>query len=150
MSHLRSGTIATLGKAAEFRAAIVTYGLEINRAAGRRVFWQTLPAPQPAGAELGSRPSGRGFDSPQNWSCRGRSTMNRSRLEPLGVPEAGYELEEVASRNGPSSLDRWLLKQIITRLGPGSAVRATLWDEPDVAPRDGTVGVRFLDRKALW
>src|SRR5262245_64863158 len=76
--------------------------------------------------------------------------MNRSRLEPLGVPGTGYELDEVASRNGPSALDRWLLKQIITKLGPDSAVRPVLWDQPDLAPRDGTVGVRFLDRKALW
>jgi cyclopropane-fatty-acyl-phospholipid synthase len=75
--------------------------------------------------------------------------MNRSRLEPLGVPETAYGIEEARSRE-PSSLDRWLLKQITTRLGPDSAVRPTLWDEPDVAPRDGTVGVRFLDRKALW
>jgi len=76
--------------------------------------------------------------------------MNRSRLEPLGVPGADYALDDVPARHGPSAFDRWLLKQITTRLGPGSAVRASLWDEPDVAPRDGTVGVRFLDRKALW
>ena len=76
--------------------------------------------------------------------------MNRSRLEPLGVPGADYELEDVPARHGPSAFDRWLLKQITTRLGPESAVRPVLWDQPDVAPRDGTVGVRFLDRKALW
>ncbi|HET7609666.1 MAG TPA: cyclopropane-fatty-acyl-phospholipid synthase family protein [Gammaproteobacteria bacterium] len=76
--------------------------------------------------------------------------MNRSRLEPLGVPETEYDIEEAASRHGPSALDRWLLKQIVTRLGPESPVRAALWDAPDVAPRDGAVGVRILDRKALW
>ena len=76
--------------------------------------------------------------------------MNRSRLEPLGVPGTEYDIEEAASRHGPSALDRWLLKQIVTRLGPESAVRATLWDTPVVAPRDGTVSVRILDRKALW
>jgi len=76
--------------------------------------------------------------------------MDRSRLEPLGVPGADYELEDVPARHGPSAFDRWLLKQITTRLGPESAVRASLWDGPDVTPRDGTVGVRFLDRKALW
>ena len=76
--------------------------------------------------------------------------MNRSRLEPLGVPGTDYELDEAASRHGPSSLDRWLLKQITTRLGQDSAVRLSLWDEPDVAPRDGVVRMRILDRKALW
>ena len=76
--------------------------------------------------------------------------MNRSRLEPLGVPGTEYELDEAASRHGPSSLDRWLLKQITTRLGQDSAVRLSLWDEPDVAPRDGVVRMRILDRKALW
>ena len=76
--------------------------------------------------------------------------MNRSRLEPLGVPGTEYDIEEAASRHGPSALDRWLLKQIVTRLGPESPVRATLWDTPDVAPRDGAVSVRILDRKALW
>jgi len=76
--------------------------------------------------------------------------MNRSRLEPLGVPGTEYTLDDVPARHGPSALDRWLLKQITTRLGPESAVRASLWDGPDVTPRDGTVGVRFLDRKALW
>jgi cyclopropane-fatty-acyl-phospholipid synthase len=75
--------------------------------------------------------------------------MDRSRLEPLGVPEAEYELE-AASRHGPSSLDRWLLKQITTRLGPESPVRISLWDEPDVAAREGITRMRILDRKALW
>jgi cyclopropane-fatty-acyl-phospholipid synthase len=76
--------------------------------------------------------------------------MDRSRLEPLGVPEAEYGLDEAASRHEPSSLDRWLLKQIATRLGPDSAVRIGLWDEPDIAPRDGITRMRILDRKALW
>ena len=76
--------------------------------------------------------------------------MERSRLEPLGVPEAEYALDEAASRHGPSSLDRWLLNQIITKLGPDTPVRLSLWDEPDVAPRDGITRMRILDRKALW
>jgi cyclopropane-fatty-acyl-phospholipid synthase len=76
--------------------------------------------------------------------------MDRSRLEPLGVPGAEYGLDEAASRQEPSSLDRWLLKQITTRLGPESTVRVSLWDEPDAAPRDGIVRMRILDRKALW
>ena len=76
--------------------------------------------------------------------------MERSRLEPLGVPEAQYELDQAVSRHGPSSFDRWLVKQITTRLGPDSAVRISLWDEPDVAAREGITRMRILDRKALW
>jgi cyclopropane-fatty-acyl-phospholipid synthase len=76
--------------------------------------------------------------------------MNRSRLEPLGVPESDVGFNEPAtSRHEPSSLDRWLVGQIVSRLGP-SPVRIELWDEPDVAPRDGVVRMRILDRKALW
>jgi cyclopropane-fatty-acyl-phospholipid synthase len=76
--------------------------------------------------------------------------MNRSRLEPLGVPESGYGFDDAeAARGEPSALDRWLVKQITKRLGE-SPVKVTLWDEPDVAPRDGAVRMRILDRKALW
>ncbi|HEX7237876.1 MAG TPA: hypothetical protein VF405_12990, partial [Gammaproteobacteria bacterium] len=76
--------------------------------------------------------------------------MDRSRLEPLGVPGADYALDEAASRQGPTAFDRWLLRQITTRLGPESPVRISLWDEPDSAPRDGMVRMRILDRRALW
>jgi cyclopropane-fatty-acyl-phospholipid synthase len=76
--------------------------------------------------------------------------MNRSRLEPLGVPESGYGFDDAeAARREPSALDRWLAKQITKRLGE-SPVRVALWDEPDVTPRDGVVRMRILDRKALW
>lgn len=74
--------------------------------------------------------------------------MNRTRIEPLGVPDADYSSGD--SRKPPSSLDRWLVKQITTRLGESSPVRIALWDEPDVAPRDGTVRLRILDGKALF
>jgi hypothetical protein len=53
------------GKAAEIRAAIVTYGLEMNRAARRSGILASVAGAHPAGAELGARPSGKGFDSPQ-------------------------------------------------------------------------------------
>ena len=77
--------------------------------------------------------------------------MNRSRLEPLGVPGSDVEFDGTAAANHePSSLDRWLVKQITTKLGPSSIVRLALWDEPDVAPRDGAVILRIRDRKALW
>jgi cyclopropane-fatty-acyl-phospholipid synthase len=75
--------------------------------------------------------------------------MNRTRMEPLGVPEAGYGLDEAAAPQQPSSLDRWVIKQITSKLGP-SPVRIELWDEPEGAARDGTVRMRILDRKALW
>jgi cyclopropane-fatty-acyl-phospholipid synthase len=76
--------------------------------------------------------------------------MNRSRLEPLGVPGSDYDYADAqASRREPSALDRWAIRQIISKLGP-SPVRIELWDEPEVAPRDGTVRMRILDRRALW
>jgi cyclopropane-fatty-acyl-phospholipid synthase len=72
-------------------------------------------------------------------------------LEPLGVPGSDFELNDAAaSRHEPSGLDRWLVKQIVAKLGPSSPVRLYLWDERDAAPREGTVAVRILDRKALW
>jgi cyclopropane-fatty-acyl-phospholipid synthase len=74
--------------------------------------------------------------------------MNRTRLEPLGVPDADYDLPEAATP--PSALDRWLVGKITTKLGPSSPVRITLWDEPDLPPREGQVHMRILDRKALW
>ena len=38
-----------------------------------------------------------------------------------------------------------------SRASSGSSpVRIELWDEPEVAPRDGTVRMRILDGKALW
>jgi cyclopropane-fatty-acyl-phospholipid synthase len=76
--------------------------------------------------------------------------MNRSRLEPLGVRESAVGFDEAAaSRQEPSGLDRWLIRQITSRLGD-SPVRIELWDEPEVAAREGTVRMRILDRKALW
>jgi cyclopropane-fatty-acyl-phospholipid synthase len=76
--------------------------------------------------------------------------MNRSRLEPLGVPESDYGFDDAeAARREPSALDRWLAKQITKRLGE-SPVKLALWDEPDVTPREGVVRMRILDRKALW
>ncbi len=76
--------------------------------------------------------------------------MDRSRLEPLGVPvsDVGFGDAE-APRHEPRAIDRWLVKQITSRLGP-SPVRIELWDEPDVAPRDGVVRMRIMDSKALW
>ena len=76
--------------------------------------------------------------------------MNRSRLEPLGVPGSDVEFDEAAANQEPSGLDRWLVKQIVSKLAPDSVVRLALWDEPDVAPRDGAVLLRIRDRKALW
>jgi cyclopropane-fatty-acyl-phospholipid synthase len=73
--------------------------------------------------------------------------MDRGRLEPLGVPGSDLELSEAAA---PSALDRWVVRMLVKQLGPSTPVRIALWDEPDVAPRDGTVRVRILDRKALW
>src|SRR5262245_8957290 len=76
--------------------------------------------------------------------------MNRSRMEPLGVPSSDLELSDPAARGAPSTLDRWLLRTAVSQLGPNSPVKVALWDEPDMANREGTVRVRILDRKALW
>ena len=76
--------------------------------------------------------------------------MNRGRLEPLGVPGSDLEINETAARGAPSSLDRWLIRTVMNQLGANTPVRAVLWDEPDVTPRDGIVRVRIMDRKALW
>ncbi|MEO8465645.1 MAG: cyclopropane-fatty-acyl-phospholipid synthase family protein [Gammaproteobacteria bacterium] len=76
--------------------------------------------------------------------------MNRGRVEPLGVPGTDLELSEPAARGSPSGLDRWLVRMIVSQLGPTSPVHISLWDEPDVAARDDTVRLRILDRKALW
>src|SRR5262245_50844343 len=77
--------------------------------------------------------------------------MDRTRTEPLGVPGAGYHGISNADedRLSPKGIDRWLVSQIVKRLGD-SSIRVALWDEPDVAPRDGTVVVRIHDRKALF
>jgi cyclopropane-fatty-acyl-phospholipid synthase len=77
--------------------------------------------------------------------------MNRSRLEPLGVPPTDVGFDEAsAARHEPTALDRWLVKQITSRLGGASPVRIELWDEHEGAARDGVVRMRILDRKALW
>jgi cyclopropane-fatty-acyl-phospholipid synthase len=77
--------------------------------------------------------------------------MDRTRTEPLGVPDADYQSHPATEheRRDPSGLDRWLVGQITSRLGK-SPVRIALWDERDVTPRDGTVFVRIMDRKALF
>ena len=77
--------------------------------------------------------------------------MDRTRTEPLGVPGTDYHglAGTDQDRSGPKGLDRWLVSQIVKRLG-NSSIRVALWDEPDVAPRDGTVVVRIHDRKALF
>ena len=77
--------------------------------------------------------------------------MSRTRIEPLGVPETEYNdyADSEQARREPKGLDRWLVAQITTKLGSASPVRLVLWDEPDVTPRDGTVVVRVLSRKAL-
>lgn len=74
--------------------------------------------------------------------------MNRSRIEPLGVPDADYS-PAAESQGNPNALDRWLVSQIVNKLGE-SPVRLALWNEPDITPRDGGVTVRIMDRGALW
>jgi cyclopropane-fatty-acyl-phospholipid synthase len=76
--------------------------------------------------------------------------MSRSRIEPLGVPDSGYDYSDSdQARREPTALDRWLARQITRKLGE-SPVRLVLWDQPDITPRDGSVVVRIKDRQALW
>ena len=79
--------------------------------------------------------------------------MERSREEPLGVPEAHGDQEDERERASispkPNALDRWLVHQLTSRLD-GSRVRVVLWDEPEPAATDLLpIAVRIGDRKAL-
>ena len=76
--------------------------------------------------------------------------MNRSRLEPLGVPGADYDYGGANEPAGqePNKLDRWVLQQLTRRID-ASRVRIVLWDAPRTAPSDTPVTVRIGDRKAL-
>jgi cyclopropane-fatty-acyl-phospholipid synthase len=68
----------------------------------------------------------------------------------LGVPGTEYSYEgSEQTRRDPSALDRWVVRQITRKLGD-SPVRLYLWNDPDIAPRDGGVAVRFMDGQALW
>ena len=77
--------------------------------------------------------------------------MDRTRTQRLGVPGTDFHAipDITAERDSPKGIDRWLVGQIVKRLDD-SSIRVALWDEPDVAPRDGTVVVRIHDRKALF
>jgi cyclopropane-fatty-acyl-phospholipid synthase len=46
-------------------------------------------------------------------------------------------------------MDRWLVRQITSKLGE-SPVRIALWNDPDITPRDRTVLMRIRDPGALW
>jgi cyclopropane-fatty-acyl-phospholipid synthase len=77
--------------------------------------------------------------------------MNKNRLEPLGVPHSDYdlgsELEHQTPRSEPRGPDRWLIRQLRSRVGD-SKVAIALWDEP--ADKNASATVRFNDRGALW
>jgi cyclopropane-fatty-acyl-phospholipid synthase len=79
--------------------------------------------------------------------------MNINRLEPLGVPNAGYEFDdsslETQPRSLPTALDRKLLRLLAGRLDE-SRVRIALWDEPDTKPAANQAIVKICDRTALW
>ena len=79
--------------------------------------------------------------------------MNRNRLEPLGVPNAGYEFAdsslETQPRSEPTAVDRRLLTSLRSRFDE-SRLRIVLWDEPDTKPAAGQAIVKICDRSALW
>jgi cyclopropane-fatty-acyl-phospholipid synthase len=80
--------------------------------------------------------------------------VNRTRVEPLGVPGSGSLAAESRASAGvpkaPTALDRWLISKIGAKLA-GSPVRVALWDaRPDEVARDAKhVTVRIADRGAL-
>jgi cyclopropane-fatty-acyl-phospholipid synthase len=86
------------------------------------------------------------------YDLAGEQQMNRSRIEPLGVRGSHYGYPEDpanALRREPNALDRWLVRQITSKLGE-SPVRIALWNDPDIVPRDRSVVMRILDPQALW
>ena len=79
--------------------------------------------------------------------------LEKIRAEPLGVPAAQRdpenEPEQAASSPEPNAVDRWLHRQLTSRLD-GERVQVVLWDEPEPAATDRLpIVVRIGDRKAL-
>jgi cyclopropane-fatty-acyl-phospholipid synthase len=77
--------------------------------------------------------------------------MNRNRLEPLGVPHAGYRFDDASLETQPShpaALDRWLLKPLQNRVDE-ARLRIVLWDEPNTKPAANQAIVKICDRAAL-
>ncbi len=79
--------------------------------------------------------------------------MNRSRIDPLGVSDRGYEGGEPAGRlsvaSPPTKLDRWIVDQLTRKLD-GARVRVALWDEPEPQVQAPPITVRIGDRSALY
>jgi len=80
--------------------------------------------------------------------------MNRSRLEPLGVPTSGYPADSAPERAAlgvPTAADRWIVRQLTSRLGD-APIDVVLWDVPPekAQPAEGRVTVRIGDRRALF
>ena len=78
--------------------------------------------------------------------------MNRNRLEPLGVPNGGYQFDASTletPRSEPTALDRRLASSLRSRLD-GSRVQIALWDEPEAKLAASQAIVRIGDRSALW
>ena len=80
--------------------------------------------------------------------------MNRSRLEPLGVPGSQYRRDDDPTAGShasslPTAFDRWLVKQLVERLD-SAPVTIELWDRPrpQQAPK-GSSSVWIADRAAL-
>src|SRR5690606_29341058 len=80
--------------------------------------------------------------------------MDRSRLEPLGVPTSGYPADSAPERAAlgvPTAADRWIVRQLTSRLGD-APIDVVLWDVPPekAQPAEGRVTVRIGDRRALF
>ncbi len=77
--------------------------------------------------------------------------MNRSRVEPLGVPGSSIAYGSEERIRAPSALNRWVVGKIAQKLGD-EPVRVLLWDEalPEAPEDSKTVTVRIADSAALW
>jgi cyclopropane-fatty-acyl-phospholipid synthase len=82
--------------------------------------------------------------------------MNKSRLDPLGVPGSHYNYDEqTAHQSGgnaqyaPSKLDRWVHSKLTSRIDP-TRMRILLWDTPVPAHNDDVPTVQICDRGALY
>ena len=82
-------------------------------------------------------------------------TVRRQRPHPLGLPDAldpGFEKSRPFGKEGqrPSGFDRWLVRQIASKVGKPDVALA-LWNGEDVhrPPGDGCGRIVFRDRGAL-
>ena len=79
--------------------------------------------------------------------------MNKSRLEPLGVPGSQLDYDADAGARSqddtPNALDRWVLSKLTSVIDP-ARLRIVLWDQPVPGRTDEVPAVQIGDRAALY